>query len=34
MRPRGIAACEATVVQDAGREVLEAIDAQDCLRGS
>ena len=33
-RPSGIAAFEATVVQDAVREVLEAIDAQDFLRGS
>ena len=30
-RPIGIAACEDTVVQDAVREVLEAIDEQDFL---
>jgi hypothetical protein len=30
----GIAACADTVGQDAVREVLEAIDAPDCLRGS
>jgi len=33
-RPMGIAACADTVGQDAVREVLEAIDAPDCLRGS
>jgi RNA-directed DNA polymerase len=33
-RPIGISACEDKLVQDAVREVLEAIDEQDCLDGS
>jgi RNA-directed DNA polymerase len=33
-RPIGMSACEAKLVQDAVREVLEAIDEQDFLRGS
>jgi RNA-directed DNA polymerase len=33
-RPMGMSACEDTVGQDAVREVLEAIDEPDVLRGS
>jgi RNA-directed DNA polymerase len=33
-RPRGRSACEDTRVQEAGREVLDAMYAQDCWDGS